>query len=92
MFCASGGRCSVDYIEAIGGSSELIIVLNKVGAVASSETLGQAHCESVNTAIDGLAFQQIYHQILPYRHEAGISVTTSSVAYFSTAQNEYVVI
>ena len=47
MFCASGGHCSVplhtlltDYIEeATGGSSELISVLNKLGAVASTETL-----------------------------------------------------
>ena len=46
MFCASVGRCSVplhtlltDYIEATCGCSELIIVLNKVGAVASSRTL-----------------------------------------------------
>jgi len=40
------GRCSIplhtlltDYIEASGGSSELITVLNRLGAVASSETL-----------------------------------------------------
>lgn len=46
MFCATGGRCSVllhtlltDYIEACGGFSDLISVLNKLGAVASSETL-----------------------------------------------------
>lgn len=45
MFCATGGRCSVplhtfltDYIEASGGSSELITLLNRLGAVASSET------------------------------------------------------
>ena len=46
LFCATGGRCSVplhtlltDYIEACGGSSELITVLNRLGAVASIETL-----------------------------------------------------
>ena len=46
VFCATGGHCSVplhtlltDYIEASGGSSELITVLNRLGAVASSETL-----------------------------------------------------
>ena len=46
VFCATGGRCSVplhtlltDYIEASGGSSEIITVLNRLGAVASSETL-----------------------------------------------------
>lgn len=46
MFCATGGRCSVllhivltDYIEACGSSSDLISVLNRLGAVASSETL-----------------------------------------------------
>ena len=46
VFCATGGRCSVplhtlltDYIEASGGSSELITVLNRLGAVVSSETL-----------------------------------------------------
>ena len=46
VFCATGGRCSVplhtlltDFIEASGGSSELITVSNKLGAVASSETL-----------------------------------------------------
>lgn len=46
MFCATGGRCSVplhtlltDYIEASGGSSELISVLNRLGAIASSDTL-----------------------------------------------------
>ena len=62
MFCASGGRCSVplhtlltDYIEATGGSSELISVLNKVGAVASSETLDR-HIMKVSTQpkMDGL--------------------------------------
>ena len=52
MFCAGGGRCAVplhtlltDYIEATGGSSELISVLNKPGAVASSETLESVYAE-----------------------------------------------
>ena len=46
VFSATGGRCSVplhtlltDFIDASGGSSELITVLNQLGAVASSETL-----------------------------------------------------
>jgi len=46
MFCATGDHCSVplhtlltDYIEASGGSSDLISVLNRLGAVASSNTL-----------------------------------------------------
>ena len=41
-----GGHCSVplhtpltDYTEHSGGSSELITILNRLGAVASSETL-----------------------------------------------------
>ena len=53
VFCATGGRCSVplhtlltDYIEA-SGSSELITVLNRLGAVASSETLDR-HIERVS--------------------------------------------
>ena len=62
MFCATGGRRSVplhtlltDYIEATGGSSELISVLNKLGAVASSETLDR-HIMRVSTErkMDGL--------------------------------------
>ena len=55
MFCASSGYCSTplhtlltDYIEATGGSSELISVLNKLGAVASSETLDR-HIMRVST-------------------------------------------
>ena len=55
MFCATGGRCSVplhtvltDYIEATGGSCELISVLNKLGAVASIETL-ERHIVRVST-------------------------------------------
>ena len=54
MSCATGGRCSVplhtvlpDYIEATGGSSELISVLNKLGAVASLETL-ERHIVSIS--------------------------------------------
>ena len=46
LFCTTGGRFSVplhtlltDYIEACGGSSELITVLNRLGAVAPSESL-----------------------------------------------------
>lgn len=46
LFCTTGGCCSVplhtlltDYTEACGGSSELITVLNRLGAVAPSETL-----------------------------------------------------
>ena len=62
MFSASGGRCSfplhtllTDYIEATGGSSELIAVINKLGAVASSETLDR-HIMKVSTQrkMDGL--------------------------------------
>ena len=41
-----GGHCSVplhtpltDYIQTSGGSSELITILNRLGAMASSETL-----------------------------------------------------
>ena len=55
MFCATSGRCSVplhtvltDFIEATGGSSELISVLNKLGAVASIETL-EHHIVRVST-------------------------------------------
>ena len=62
MFCASGGRCAVplhtlltDYIEATGGSSELISVLNKLGAVASSETLDRHIIKvSIQRKMDGL--------------------------------------
>ena len=62
MFCASGGRCAVplhtlltDYIEATGGSSELISVLNKLGAVASSETLDRHIMKvSIQRKMDGL--------------------------------------
>ena len=46
LFCTTGGCCSVplhtlltDYTEACGGSSELITALNRLGAVAPSETL-----------------------------------------------------
>ena len=62
MFCASSGYCAVplhtlltDFIEATGGSSELISVLNKLGAVASSETLDR-HTMRVSTQckMDGL--------------------------------------
>ena len=55
VFCATGGRCSVplhtlltDFIEASGGSSELITVLNRLGAVASSETLDRGYQLSVS--------------------------------------------
>ena len=62
MFCASSGYCSVplhtlltDYIEATGGSSELISVLNKLGAVASSETLDRHIMRvSVQRKMEGL--------------------------------------
>ena len=62
MFCASGGHCSVplhtlltDYIEATGGSSELISVFNKLGAVASSETLDRHIMRvSMQRKMDGL--------------------------------------
>ena len=62
LFCATGGRCSVplhtlltDYIEACGGSSELITVLNRLGAVASSETLDRHIVRvSVQRKQDGL--------------------------------------
>ena len=50
-------------LEATGGSSELIIVLNKVGAVASKETLDRHIMKVSECKIDGLALQQIYHQI-----------------------------
>ena len=62
MLCASSGYCAVplhtlltDFIEATGGSSELISVLNKLGAVASSETLDR-HTMRVSTQrkMDGL--------------------------------------
>ena len=71
MFCANGGRCSVplhtvvtDYIEASGRSFELITVLNRLGAVASSETLDRhivrvsAQCkqEGLLKGLDGKSF------------------------------------
>ena len=71
VFCATGGCCSVplhtlltDYIEASGGSSELITVLNRLGAVASSETLdrhivrvsAQRKQEGLLKGLDGKCF------------------------------------
>ena len=62
MFCATGGHCAVplhtlltDYIEATGGSSELISVLNRLGAAASSETLDRLIMKvSIQRKMDGL--------------------------------------
>ena len=55
MYCATGGHCSVplhtvlsDFIEASGGSSEIITVLNRLGAVASRDTLDR-HIVNVST-------------------------------------------
>ena len=55
MYCATGGRCSVplhtvlsDFIEASGGSSEIITILNRLGAVASRDTLDR-HIVNVST-------------------------------------------
>lgn len=62
MFYATGGNCSVplhtvltDYIEASGDSSALISVLNRLGAVASSDTLDR-HITRVSSQckLDGL--------------------------------------
>ena len=61
-FCASSGYCAVplhtlltDYVEATGGSSELISVLNKLGAVASMETLDRHIMRvSVQRKMEGL--------------------------------------
>ena len=61
-FHASSGYCAVplhtllsDYIEATGGSSELISVLNKLGAVASTETLDRHIMRvSVQCKMEGL--------------------------------------
>ena len=77
VFCATGGRCSVplhtvltDYIEASGGSSALITMLNRLGAVASSETLdrhivrvsAQRKQEGLLKGLDGKSFTvAIYH-------------------------------
>ncbi len=56
LFCATSGHCSVprhillaDFIDASGGSSELISMLNRLGAVASSDILNRHIC-SVSTA------------------------------------------
>ena len=62
LFCATSGHCSVplhillaDFIDASGGSSELISVLNKLGAVASADTLNRHICSvSVQGKMDGL--------------------------------------
>ncbi len=62
LFCAISGHCSVplhillaDFIDTSGGSSELISVLNRLGAVASADTLNQHICSvSVEHKTDGL--------------------------------------
>ena len=62
MFFSNSGYCSVplhtlltDYIEATGGFSELISVLNKLGAVVSSETLDRHIMRvSVQRKMEGL--------------------------------------
>ena len=66
-----GGHCSVplhtpltDYIQASGGSSELITILNRLGAMASSETPDrhivrvsvQCKQEGLEKGIDGKSF------------------------------------
>ena len=61
-FCASGGHCSIplhvlltDYIEANGGSEKVITILNRLGAVASIETLNRHIMKvSVQRVGDGL--------------------------------------
>ena len=78
MFCASGGGVLLlltDYIEATGGSSELIIVLIKVGALRSSETLDR-HIMKVSTQqLMVLLFNKfILRSRALHAHEAGISV------------------
>ena len=62
LFCATSGHCSVplhillaDFIDASGGSSELISVLNRLGAVASADTLNRHICSvSVQRKTAGL--------------------------------------
>ncbi len=62
LFCATSGHCSVplhillaDFIDGSGGSSELISVLNRLGAVASADTLNRHICSaSVQRKTDGL--------------------------------------
>ena len=51
LFCTTDGHCSVplhilltDFIDACGGSTELITVLNRLGAIASSDTLNRHMC------------------------------------------------
>ncbi len=51
LFCATSGHCSVplhilpaDFIDASGGSSEHISVINRLGAVASADTLNRHLC------------------------------------------------
>ncbi len=62
LFCGSGGHCSVplhiilaDFVDASGGSSELISVLSRLGAVASTDTLNRHICTvSLQRKRDGL--------------------------------------
>lgn len=50
-----------DYVEATGGSSEPISVMNKLGAVASSDTLDRHIMKvSIEHKLDGL-LKHLFH-------------------------------
>ena len=94
VFCATGGRCSVplhilltDYIETSGGSSEIITILNRLGAVASKETLDRHIMRVSAQRVEEGLLKDLNNQVFTVATTDNIDFLQSHASVYSGSQH-----